>query len=560
MMSDFLWRKDMIKKMIFTVIFILAVSISFTACEHDNKKNDNNKSEVMDEVSSSSEETSKSSQEDDTSSINEVSPDSDGNFAGSKEDTVNIKIDSTGKVKKIEVETTLKELGDKKEIKDISNLQDIIIPNGDTEYKLLDDGEVIFNTEESRIEYKGSTSKELPVGVNISYELDGKEISAHELAGKSGKVKIRFDYDNHTSANVSVKGKKYEVKVPFVFISALMLSEEHFKNIKVKNGGVFDMSDEIVAYGIAMPGLKDSLKLDAIQKDMKKFSKKNDKNKDDEIKIPDYVEITADVEDFKLEYSLTIVSKGIFADIDKDTFKGGSKFTKGIKKLGKASDKLSDATDKMYEGVSDFGTYLRNYTDGVSKVSDGAKGLSNGLNELDKNSDDLRKGTNALSKGLKDLKKNLDSMDTSAFAKVESMQGFVQAIEAMKKGVNSLYEGSVGLSKGVDGYTSGIEKIKVGAASLSDGLSQIASSGYSLNSGYTKLITAMEKLSDGMEKYNEKAVKKLTKLEGDDLSKVLNNAHALKKADKQYGTFTGSYKGQDAGVTFVFESEEIKKG
>ena len=91
--------------------------------------------------------------------------------------------------------------------------------------------------------------------------LDGKEIKPEDLAGKSGKVKIRFDYTNNESRTVNIDGKDLGVKVPFLAASVLMLPGDKFKNVKVSGGKVMADQDQSIVIGTAFPGLADSLEL-----------------------------------------------------------------------------------------------------------------------------------------------------------------------------------------------------------------------------------------------------------------------------------------------------------
>ena len=105
------------------------------------------------------------------------------------------------------------------------------------------------------------------------------------VSSNAGKVRIRFDYTNKSSLKVEVNGKTVEVSTPFVVCSAMFLSSDNFSNIEVTNGKTVEMDDQNIVIGYAMPGLSDSLQL------------KNYEVTED-VDIPEYVELTADVTDF----------------------------------------------------------------------------------------------------------------------------------------------------------------------------------------------------------------------------------------------------------------------
>lgn len=95
----------------------------------------------------------------------------------------------------------------------------------------------------------------------MTYFLDGREISAADLAGKSGKVKIRIDYTNNSSQNAKINGKKETIYTPFMMATGMILPTDTFTNVEVTNGKVISDGNNSIVLGIGFPGLYDSLKL-----------------------------------------------------------------------------------------------------------------------------------------------------------------------------------------------------------------------------------------------------------------------------------------------------------
>ena len=125
----------------------------------------------------------------------------------SKEETVYVNADASGNKESVTVSSWLKNAGSEKELKDSSDLQDIVNVKGDETFS--QDGEgLTWNTDDEDIYYQGTTDKELPVNVKLTYYLDGQEISPEDLAGKSGKAKIRIDYTNNEKETVKVNGEE----------------------------------------------------------------------------------------------------------------------------------------------------------------------------------------------------------------------------------------------------------------------------------------------------------------------------------------------------------------
>ena len=205
----------------------------------------------------------------------------------------------------------------------------------------------------------------------VTYYLDGKEIKPEDLAGKSGKVKIRFDYTNNESRTVNIDGKDVEVKVPFLAASVLMLPGDKFKNVKVSGGKVMADQDQSIVIGTAFPGLADSLKL-------KDYEAAKD------IDLKDYVEVTADVENFELDFTATAISTCGLSDMKDGDLDDVNDMIDGVKEMTDASDELVDAMGQLSTGAGTLQDYLSQYTSGVSQVDTGAQALAAGLSELDK--------------------------------------------------------------------------------------------------------------------------------------------------------------------------------
>ena len=262
-----------------------------------------------------------------------------------KSETVYVKADASGTIHEIKVQTDLKNNGTSKEIKDFSTLKDIKNTKGNESFTQSSDGTITWENKGSDIHYEGISTEGLPINVKISYTLDGKSIQPEDLSGKSGKLGIRFDYENTTEENVTVNGEEMTSPVPFAVISAMILPEDTASNIQVTNGKIFTINDQSVVVGYACPGLKDSLKL-------------TDYEPTEGISIPESVEVTADVTDFEMDFTATVVSSGLFEDLEEDSFDDMEDAADSLKELGDASGKLADGAAQLLSGASTYQTYL----------------------------------------------------------------------------------------------------------------------------------------------------------------------------------------------------------
>ena len=218
--------------------------------------------------------------------------------------------------------------------------------------------------------WTGTIQKELPVSMSIHYTLDGKTVTPSELAGKSGKVTIRFEYENNQYEVRTVNGVSQKVYVPFVALTGALLGTSHFSNVTVSNGKLINDGDRIAVMGMAFPGLQEDLGISKEQLD-----------------LPDYVEISADVTDFTLETTLTVVSNSLLNEVDTDDLTSGD--------LGSLSDslgKLTDAMDQLMDGSSQLYDGLCTLLDSCGQLSDGVDQLTDGLNQLSSNSSALNAG------------------------------------------------------------------------------------------------------------------------------------------------------------------------
>lgn len=218
--------------------------------------------------------------------------------------------------------------------------------------------------------WQGTTDKPLPVTMHITYTLDGQSVSAAELAGKSGHVTMRFDYENTQYETKTIAGKSQRIYVPFAVLTGAILDSDNFRNVSVTNGKLVDDGDHTVVVGMAFPGLQENLALDT-----------------DKLEIPSYVEVSADVTDFSIETTLTVVTNSVFNDVDEDKLDKDA-----LDELSDDLDKLTDAMEQLMDGSDELFDGLDTLLDKSHELADGVGQLSSGLKKLDANSAQLNEG------------------------------------------------------------------------------------------------------------------------------------------------------------------------
>lgn len=331
-----------------------------------------------------------------------------------KDESVYLISDANGNVNKTIVVDHLKNKDKKDTLEDASNLSDIENVKGKEKFTQSGD-KLTWQAGGKDIYYQGTATAEPPVTQKVTYYLDGKEISPEDLAGKSGKVKIRFDYTNTTSYTETVNGEKQTVSVPFAAITGLVLGDG-FENIEVTNGKAEVSDSSSVVLGYALPGLKDSLGI-------------KDKDLDGDVNIPEYMEMTADVENFSMPAAMTFVvnasdyvsTDGIdTSDIDdmiNDLKDASTQLQDGSKTLAEGTDTLADGLSTLQSKLGTFASGVGTLKSGLKTYTDGVSTLSGGLNKLNSNVPTLSNGITTLNSSAKSLNDGVALLNATVSAK-----------------------------------------------------------------------------------------------------------------------------------------------
>lgn len=331
-----------------------------------------------------------------------------------KDESVYLISDANGNVNKTIVVDHLKNKDKKDTLEDASNLSDIENVKGKEKFTQSGD-KLTWQAGGKDIYYQGTATEEPPVTQKVTYYLDGKEISPEDLAGKSGKVKIRFDYTNTTSYTETVNGEKQTVSVPFAAITGLVLGDG-FENIEVTNGKAEVSDSSSVVLGYALPGLKNSLGI-------------KDKDLDGDVNIPEYMEMTADVENFSMPAAMTFVvnasdyvsTDGIdTSDLDdmiNDLKDASTQLQDGSKTLAEGTDTLADGLSTLQSKLGTFASGVGTLQSGLKTYTDGVSTLSGGLNKLNSNVPTLSNGITTLNSSAKSLNDGVALLNATVSAK-----------------------------------------------------------------------------------------------------------------------------------------------
>lgn len=356
--------------------------------------------------------------------------DTENDAATEKEETVYVVADPDGTPNEVIVSDWLKNYLGADTIEDVSDLTDIENVKGDEKFTQGAAGTLTWQADGNDIYYQGKTDRELPVDMKMTYYLDGEEIAPEDLAGKSGKVTIRMDYTNKEKTEDGIY-------VPFAAVTGMMLNKD-FTNVEVTNGKVVSDGNNQVVVGFAFPGLSESLDLDS--KDL------------EDVTIPDYVEVTADVKDFSLDMTMTFVMSDVLQELDVDQ-------DIDLSEIENAIDSLSDASSQLVSGSKE--------------LADGTGTLLNGINAYTAGVSTLKNGISAYTDGVAQVKTGVDSYTAGVAQVANGTKQLADKSGDLKDGITKLVSGAMQVQtyfEGDNGIVSGAKKISAGIDQLDTAL------------------------------------------------------------------------------------------
>lgn len=393
--------------------------------------------------------------------MNEVTGLDNKNTDGvNKEETVYVMADASGTPSEIIVSEWLKNTENAKTLTDTTNLTDIENIKGDETYTTTKDG-IEWSADGNDIYYQGKSQKELPVSVKVSYYLGDQKIEPKQLAGKSGRVKIRYEYVNNSMVNASTGDTDAEVYTPFVMATGMLLPTDTFSNVTVSNGNVISEGNNIIAVGIGIPGLSKSMGLDELE------------DLDLDFELPDYFEVTADVKNFNLGMSITLCSNSLidmgelFSENSMDGIADSvNTLIDGANQLEDGSIQLADGTNTLREKLGEFAVGVKDLQSGIKTYTDGVKSVHDGSGQLTAGADQVDEGAQKLQEGAESLVKGADEANSGA--------GQVAV------GANNALAGAGLLVQGYEGTQQKVGAVD-GAKQVADGLAQLNEAVQNLN-------------------------------------------------------------------------------
>ena len=347
--------------------------------------------------------------------------------AFTKDETVYTNAKSNGEQYQTIVTDHLINEEDEKLLKDMTNLLNIENTSGDE--KFTQDGEsLVWEADSNDIYYKGETDQELPVKLNIKYELDGKEISSDEIAGKSGKVKITISFENKEEHEVQINGKTEKMYTPFVVATGTYINNDNNKNIEVTNGKAIDDGSKTMVVGLTFPGMQESLNIDK-----------------DTLEIPTSIEITMETTNFEMNNIINYTTPKLIEDSELDIFSKLDDIYSKVETLQSASKQiengaktLSDGTTTYVEKSEEFNQALNKFSNGVSSANTSYSSIDTGIKNLNAQVPDLTLGTKSLSDNLGAVNNGVKTMSEMLDGSQESMNNLKTVAQNISGGLTQL--------------------------------------------------------------------------------------------------------------------------
>lgn len=323
----------------------------------------------------------------DASSTKEVTTSHPSNMEVDKSETVLAKAKPDGSVYETTVEVSLKHKDDET-IQDLSNLKDIKNTSSDEEYT-MQDNELVWENKGSDIQYKGKSTNSLPVDMHVTYKLDDKEVKYESLKNVTGSIEITYTFNNFTKNNSTF--------VPFLTVTMLMLDDESCSNISIDNGSIINTESTLMVVGYTTPSLKNNFHL----------------NEDimDDIEFNDSFTVKFDANDYTLDYSATIITNGLFQDIEQDTIQELLDINSDINEFNDASNKLSDGITEFKDAMFEFKGYSSDIKDGIDALAKGSRSLTDGLKQVNDNMSSLKSGASTLNDVIQAIHASIETLN-----------------------------------------------------------------------------------------------------------------------------------------------------
>ena len=389
---------------------------------------------------------------------------------------------------------------------DKSNLTNVKDLKTDKELK-SENGYLKLDENKKDIYYKGDTDKKLPVDVSVKYFLDGKEMKASELEGKSGHLKIVITSKNNRYEAKTIDGQSRNVYSPYVVVAAMTFDDEKVENVTSDDIKVVkDGKNEIVTT-VMTPGMKQNLRGIVEDKNLDKFK--------------DEVSVEMDIKDYKPVEIYSVITNEFFQE--KKNIDSLDKLQNGVKELQDNSQKLVDASVKLSEGQDKLNS-------GISQMQTGVTKLHNGSQKLASSTQQMQGKFSGIQSKVGPIQGYVAQMNDGSLKLYNGISDYTAAVGKIKEGSEKLAKGATDLDNGVGKLKDATSQLRAGtenmkqmnaqkdqllekSTQLSNGLNGLAGSYGQLANTVEQISGKSQQLKDSSAQFNEK-LQQVTQLAG----------------------------------------------
>ena len=311
-----------------------------------------------------------------------------GKSSFSKSETVYAVMNGDGSIKSTTVSEHLYSASGLANVTDKTTLTDIQNTESDAEFTQNGE-ELVWNTNDTDVYYKGNTDKALPIDVKVTYALDGQEAALEDIIGKSGHLTVTVNLKNNETGTVNVNGKDRTIVTPLITAVGVILGGDA-ANVTAEHGMIESAAKSSVAAFVTLPGVKDSLS-----------GLLPDEVNSIEDYLQDTVTVEADVEDFTCPQVMVACATSTAALGTSNVFDLSSinDLTDGINQLNDAMSQLMNGASQLVDGTSQLAGGVLALLDGANTLNNGAAALDDGLGQLTNGLDTLSANNAALNAG-----------------------------------------------------------------------------------------------------------------------------------------------------------------
>lgn len=472
-----------------------------------------------------------------------------------RSETVYVTATASGEVSSVLSSVYIVNPDGREQLSDASNLTDVhnILAN-DTP-KRQDDAWV-FQADGEDVCYQGVSDDALPFSMAVTYELDGKELSPEEIAGKSGHVRVTVTYTNELRNTVELEGETLSLYTPFNIVTIIALSDD-FSSVHCTNAHLISDAGSISVFGLTFPGMAENLDTEATDE------------------LSNSLSFEADVTSFELDSIMAIAMPDIFEDSDLSRLDELQSLVDGV-------DELEDSGNQLAYGAYQVSSGLSTFADGMSEFAGGMSDLASQASEMGSMASGMESSLSGVVGQVEgSIGGALDAIGQIQIGNADAMVSEIIASmgdqltpeqEAqLRSAITAAWNAQVGQMSGQLGEVSGqlmqlqgtlsalqggLGQLLQAVQALSSGLQSLPDNVQTLNDGLTELVSGARSLSGGMRRFCDEGLAELSE-NTDGIALALDRKDAMQALAEAYTSFSGDPSASTGSVRFIINTESI---